>query len=273
MSLYDRVLKPKTYKLTSGEVVYEKRSKTPLILLLLLICLIISANITGFSLKVLIKNFGEFFVILKEIFHPNMDYFNSVIEPLFDTIKMSFLGSFMGAFVAIFFAFLASNNMIKNRIVNIVVKILFSIIRTIPTLVSALIFTYIFGLGTFAGTCAIFLFSFSYVGKLLYEQIETVNMGAYEALISMGYTTPMAFIKGIIPQILPNYLSTSLYNFEGNVRYAAILGYVGAGGLGLLINENINWRDYNRVGTILLALLITVFLIENISGYFRKKLN
>lgn len=57
------------------------------------------------------------------------------------------------------------------------------------------------------------------------------------------------------------------------MRYAAILGYVGAGGLGLLINENINWRDYNRVGMILLMLLITVFVIENISSYFRRKLN
>lgn len=171
------------------------------------------------------------------------------------------------------FAFLASTNMINNRAINWIVRLMFSIIRTIPTLVSALIATYIFGLGTFAGTVAIFLFSFSYVGKLTYEQIETVNMGAFDAMISLGFTKTMAFIKGIIPQILPNYLSTALYNFEGNVRYAAILGYVGAGGLGLLINENINWRDYNRVGTILLTLLVTVFLIENISSHFRRKLN
>lgn len=273
MSLYDKIFKPKVYKLSNGKLVYEKRSRMPFILSVLFIFSFISIKITGFSLSVLIKNFGEFFIILKEIFNPNLSYFKSVIEPLFDTIKMSFLGSFLGAFVAIFFSFLASNNMVKSKIINSLTKLFFSIIRTIPTLVSALIFTYIFGLGTFAGTCAIFLFSFSYVGKLLYEQIETVNMGAYEALISMGYTSPLAFIKGIIPQILPYYLSTSLYNFEGNVRYAAILGYVGAGGLGLLINENINWRDYNRVGTILLALLITVFLIENISHYFRNKLN
>ncbi len=272
MSLYDKIFKPKKYTLSSGEVVYEKRSRTVPILILFILFTIISMKLTGFSLKLLIKNIHQFFTILKDIFRPELSYWPSVIKPLLDTIKMSFLGSFLGALVSIVFAFLASNNMVKSKIINSLVKLLFSIIRTIPTLVSALIATYIFGLGTFAGTIAIFLFSFSYVGKLLYEQIETVNMGAYEALISMGYTNTMAFMKGIIPQILPNYLATSLYNFEGNVRYAAILGYVGAGGLGLLINQNINWREYNRVGTILLALLITVFVIENISGHFRKKI-
>ena len=72
---------------------------------------------------------------------------------------------------------------------------------------------------------------------------------------------------------MPTYISTSLFNFEGNVRYASILGYVGAGGLGLLINENIGWRDYERVGTILFSLLITVFIIEQISRYCRHKLS
>lgn len=273
MNFYDKIFKPKKYTLPSGKVVLERQTKTIPIAIFFIIFTIISVKITGFSLRVLTNNIEKLFTILSDIFKPNLGYFKTVIKPLFDTIKMSFLGSFLGALVAMPFAFLASTNMINNRAINWIVRLMFSIIRTIPTLVSALIATYIFGLGTFAGTVAIFLFSFSYVGKLTYEQIETVNMGAFDAMISLGFTKTMAFIKGIIPQILPNYLSTSLYNFEGNVRYAAILGYVGAGGLGLLINENINWRDYNRVGTILLTLLVTVFLIENISSHFRRKLN
>lgn len=74
------------------------------------------------------------------------------------------------------------------------------------------------------------------------------------------------------PQVLPNYLSTSLFCFEGNVRYAAILGYVGAGGIGLLLDEGLGWRDYPSVGMILLMLIITVYLIEQVSEHFRKKL-
>lgn len=273
MSFYEKIVKPKKYTLSSGKVVYEKPSVTIPVVMALLLFTALSVKITGFSLNTFVKNFHKLLAILNPMFKPNFSYLPSVVKPLLDTIKMSFLGSFLGAILAVPFAFLASTNMVRNKIVNWIVRLLFSIIRTIPTLVSALIATYIFGLGTFAGTVAIFLFSFSYVGKLTYEQIETVNMGSFEAMISMGYTKVMAFIKSVMPQILPFYLSTALYNFEGNVRYAAILGYVGAGGLGLLINENINWRDYNRVGMILLTLLVTVFIIENISSHFRRKLN
>jgi len=81
-----------------------------------------------------------------------------------------------------------------------------------------------------------------------------------------------SFWYAIFPQVLPNYLSTSLFFFEGNVRYAAILGYVGAGGIGLLLNEGLGWRDYPSVGMILLMLIITVYIIEKISEHFRKQL-
>ncbi|MBP2025371.1 phosphonate ABC transporter, permease protein PhnE [Peptoniphilus stercorisuis] len=273
MSLFDKIFPPKKHKLSSGSIVYEKRTRNIIIIPLILIMFFVSIKITGFNFTMLIENGKNFFTILKDIFRPNMSYLKNVINPLIDTIKMSFLGSFLGAILSVPFAFLASTNMVNNKFINWIVRILFSIMRTIPTLVNALIATYIFGLGTFAGTVAIFIFSFSYVGKLTYEQIETVNMGAFEAMISMGYTKSMAFIKGIIPQILPVYLSTALYNFEGNVRYAAILGYVGAGGLGLLLNENVAWREYQNTGTILLCLLATVFVIETITSHFRRKLN
>ncbi|MDO5716284.1 MAG: phosphonate ABC transporter, permease protein PhnE [Tissierellia bacterium] len=273
MNLYDRIFKPRPMTLSNGKVVYEKRSRTPLVLLILLLLTYGSMRMTGFSLYTLQERGVEFFNILGKIFHPNLSFMKHIWGPLFDTIKMSFLGSFCGAFFAMFFAYLASTNMIKSKFVVMPVRFLFSLIRTIPTLVNALIATYIFGLGTLAGTIAIFLFSFSYVGKLMYEQIETVDMGPFEAMMSMGFSKPRAFYHGILVQILPNYLSVSLYNFEGNVRYAAILGYVGAGGIGLMLSENISWRQWDNVGTILLAVFGTVFVIESISTHFRKKLN
>ena len=139
-------------------------------------------------------------------------------------------------------------------------------------LVAALIATYIWGLGTMAGTVAIAVFTFAYVGKQLYELIETVDMGAYEAMEAMGAGRAQAFLAAIQPQVLPAYLSVCLFCFEGNVRYAAILGYVGAGGLGLILNEKIGWREYDSVGMILVVLFGTVLLIEALSHYIRKKL-
>ena len=97
-------------------------------------------------------------------------------------------------------------------------------------------------------------------------------MGAYEAAQALGASKPRSFFNAIIPQVLPAYLSTCLFCFEGNVRHAAILGYVGAGGLGLILNEKIGWREYSSVGMILVALFSAVVIIEMLSHYLRNKL-
>lgn len=273
MNLFDKIFPPKQYKLKDGSLVLEKRSRALVIVPIFLVLVYLSARATKFNLALLIENFKQFEYIISRLFNPNFGYLNKAIEPLFETLKMSLLGSFLGAALSLPFAYLASSNMVENSFVNWIVKLLFSIMRTIPTIVNATIATFIFGFGALAGTVAIFIFSFSYVGKLTFEQIENSNMGAFEALMSMGYTRPMAFIKAIIPQILPTFLSTSLYNFEGNVRYASILGYVGAGGIGVLIKHNIGLRQYDNLGAVLVCILITIVIIENISLYLRSKLN
>ena len=272
MQLYDKIFKPKTIVLENGKTIEEKRSRTPMVLIILFIACAISVKVTGFKMSTLLTRGNQFFVILERMFPPKFSYINSIWTPLFDTIKMSFLGSFIGSALAIPMALIASSNIIKNKVVIALSRFFLSIVRTLPTLVTALIATYIFGLGTTAGTTAIAIFTFSYMGKLLYEQIETVDMGPFEAMESMGSTNIRSFISAILPQILPGYLSNSLYCFEGNVRYASILGYVGAGGLGLILNENIGWREYDKVGMILLVLFITVVLIEWISHWLRSKL-
>ncbi|HLR21548.1 MAG TPA: phosphonate ABC transporter, permease protein PhnE [Tissierellaceae bacterium] len=273
MSIFDKIFPPKNIDLPNGKVSVKPRSKTPIIVLIVLVFTYISFKVTEFDLSVLFRRGKEFFVILGELSPPNWDYLSYIWTPLFDTIKMSLFGSTLGALVSIPIAILASNNIISNKFITSVTKLFLSVLRTLPTLVTALIATYIFGLGTMAGTVAIFLFSLSYVGKLLYEQIETVDMGGFEAMESMGFTKFYAFKYAIFPVVLPSYLSTALFNFEGNVRYAAILGYVGAGGIGLILNEKLGWRDYPSVGMILLSLLVTVFIIESISEHFRKKLD
>ena len=108
---------------------------------------------------------------------------------------------------------------------------------------------------------------------MLYESIETIDMGPFEAMESMGAGRIRAFAAACMPQILPTYLSHCLYSFEMNIRAASILGYVGAGGLGILIDERIGWRDYNGLGTVLLTLFIAVFIIENLSQFLRSKLS
>ena len=273
MKLYDRIFKPKKYELPNGKTVEERFSRLPVVLLLLLVCTVISVHITGFNFEVLGRNGSKFFDILKAMFPPKTSYMPKIWQPLWDTIKMSVLGSFIGAVLAIPAAILASSNIISSKAVLALQRLFLSLVRTLPTLVCALIATYIFGLGTMAGTFAIAVFTFAYIGKQLFEVIETVDMGPFEAMEALGATKMQAFRTAVFPQVLPTYLSVSLFCLEGNVRYASILGYVGAGGLGLIMNEKIGWREYDSVGMILIVLFITVIAIEGISHVIRKHLS
>lgn len=270
--MYHKIFKPQVFHLPTGERVDERRSMAPVYLVLVVLVLIFSLHYTEFRFAALFEKGNRFWDILLEMVPPNKAYFKSIVRPLSDTVKMSFVGSLLGSLSAVPFAVLASSNMIRSKLVNGIIRLLLTFLRTLPTLVTALIATYVFGLGTFAGTVAIFLFSFSYIGKQLFEQIETVDMGPFEAVESLGASRPKAFLITIVPQLLPAYLSVSLFNFEGNVRYAAILGYVGAGGIGIILNDRINNRDYPSVGMILIVLLVTVIAIELLSRFIRKKL-
>ena len=196
-----------------------------------------------------------------------------LMNALTDTIKMSIMGSLIGATLALPIAVLSSTNINKNGVVVWFLRILLMVIRTLPTLIIAKFAALIFGLGTFAGTMAIIVFTFGIVAKMMYESIETIDMGAFEATESFGANKFQSFWSACMPQILPTYLSYCLYSLEMNIRAAAILGYVGAGGLGILINEFIGWRDYESLGAVLLALFVVVLIIENTSETLRKKLS
>ena len=271
--LFDRVFKPQIITLPNGKTVARPRSRMPLIAACIIALVWVSIQLTGFDLGIIVQRGHQFTYILNRIFHPDFSYFSKVVSPLFDTIKMSILGSVLGATLALPFAVVASTNINKSGWIVSLCRFFLNIIRTLPTLVIAKFAALIFGLGTFAGTVAITVFTFGVVSKMMYEAIETIDMGAFEAMESAGGDKFQSFRVACFPQILPTYLSYCLYSLEMNIRAAAILGYVGAGGLGLLINERIGWRDYEGLGMVLLALFVVVFLIENTSQYLRRKLS
>ena len=271
--LFDRIFKPEIITLKNGSTVARPRSRTPLIAAILIAVVWASIQLTGFDIGIIIRRGHQFTYILARIFHPNFSYFGKVVGPLLDTIKMSILGSVLGATLALPFAVVASTNINKSALAVSLCRFLLNIIRTLPTLVIAKFAALIFGLGTFAGTVAITVFTFGVVSKMMYEAIETIDMGAFEAMESAGGDKFQSFRTACFPQILPTYLSYCLYSLEMNIRAAAILGYVGAGGLGILIDERIGWRDYNGLGSVLLTLFIAVFVIENLSQFLRSKLS
>ena len=273
LTLYDRVFKPQRIVLENGHTVLRKRSRTPAIVLLLAVAVYLSLKATVFSMSVVINKFSKMLDLLVKIFQPNWEFFPKVVSPLVDTIKMSILGTVIGCVIALPVAILASSNINKNIVVVSIFRFILALIRTLPTLIIALVCALIFSLGTFSGTIAIAIFTFGIVAKMLFESIETIDMGPFEAMEALGANKFQAFWSACVPQILPVYLSHSLYCFEMNVRASAILGYVGAGGLGITINERIGWRDYNSLGVVLLSLFVVVVAIDFFSEYLRRKLS
>ena len=265
-TLYDKVFKPQKITLANGHSVLRRRSRTPLIVLLLALAIYLSLEMTGFDMGIIVSKFSKMLDLMKKILRPDWTFFPKVVSPLIDTIKMSILGTVIGCLLALPVAILSSSNINHNLLI-------LALIRTLPTLIIALVCALIFSLGTFSGTVAIAIFTFGIVAKMLFESIETIDMGPFEAMEALGANKFQAFWSACVPQILPVYLSHSLYCFEMNVRASAILGYVGAGGLGITINERIGWRDYNSLGMVLLSLFVVVVAIDFFSEYLRRKLS
>lgn len=272
-ALFDKIFKPEVITLPNGHSTIRKKSRVPLIIAVLLVVVYVSIQATGFSLSAITANVSKITAILAKLFQPDWSFLPKVYGPLIDTIKMSVLGTIIGCALALPVSILASSNINKNMVIVSALRFILSLVRTIPTLIIALVCALVFSLGTFSGTLAISVFTFGVVSKMLYESIETIDMGPFEAMEAMGANKAYAFWSACMPQILPVYLSHCLYCFEMNIRASAILGYVGAGGLGITINERIGWRDYNALGTVLLCLFVVVTFIEFFSEYLRKKLS
>ena len=274
LNLIKKIFLPDTFVLSNGKSIKEKFNWGPYITIVVVILVIISAQITNVDINVWIKNGKNFVQMIDDMFPPNFDFFSVMFKPMVATIMMSLLGTLIAAVLALPVSFyLSSNPEFKlNKYLLTSNRTLLGLLRTLPVLVYAKLIALIFGSGAFSGMIAIAIFTFPICVKMMYEQIETVDMGPYEAMISTGASRARSIICSVFPQVKGYYYSTVLYNFEMNVRSAAILGYVGAGGIGVLINTHLTWRAYSNTGLMLIVLVLTVIIIESTSRYLRRKL-
>lgn len=238
------------------------RRAWPLLLILLFLA---AAKMTGCSLSLFWSRKSHLSDILTQMFPPDWSYAGRIVMPLLTTIQMSVTGTFLGALLALFASPFCAGNLDSPGLVRSLLRILVQILRSFPALILALLATFLFGLGTFAGTWAIFLYTFAIMTRLTYEDIENTVPGPYRALSSMGISPAKAFFRAVFPEIAPSYFTNALYLLETNVRHSSILGYVGAGGIGLLLNEKMSWLEYGRVGMILVLLFFAVLAIETLS--------
>lgn len=235
--------------------------------------LIGSAWFAGFNIFEVLGNLDQTFRLLKRLFiWPDWAYAGKIVGPLLETVQMAIIGSFLGAIFAFPVSLLAADNFIENKYINTPVRLVLNVFRTIPALVLAALFVAVFGIGSFAGIVALFVFSFGLISKLTYESIEAIDYGQVEAITSLGGNKLIVLRYAIIPQILPQFMSYALYAFEVNVRAAAVLGYVGAGGIGQTYERNLAFRLFDRVGMIIIVSFAAVLIIDLISSSIRKRL-
>ncbi|MGR3741216.1 phosphonate ABC transporter, permease protein PhnE [Companilactobacillus sp. DQM5] len=217
--------------------------------------------------------------IFSGLFNPDWSYVyngsgEDLVSLIIQTLAIAFLGTFISAILSVPFAFLSAH--IKKggrKFKSQTGKVILIIIRTFPEIVLAIMFIKAVGPGAFAGVLALSIHSIGMLGKLFSETLENADFGPSEAITSVGANKSQVLFFATLPTVLPEFLSLTLYRFEIAVRSASILGMVGAGGIGTPLIFAIQTRSWNRVGIILIGIIITVTLIDFISGILRKKLS
>jgi phosphonate transport system permease protein len=168
-------------------------------------------------------------------------------------------------------AFLAARNTTFNRATYALGRLVMSVSRSVDSLIWALIFIIVVGPGSLAGALAVAVRSIGFVSKLFAEGIEEIDRGQVEAIVATGAGRFKVLLYGIVPQIRPVFAGVTIYRWDINIRESTVLGIVGAGGIGFVLNTAILGLEWSRVGLILLVILGVVVVSEAVSAYLRKR--
>ncbi len=199
-----------------------------------------------------------------------------VLSQIAVTVQMALVGTFLAAIFAMPLSFLAARNVTAGspfmRSVFYATRLFLNVLRGVPTLIIALILVAAVGLGPFAGVMAIAIHSLTELGKLYSEAIENADKGPVEALESTGAAGVNVVRWAILPQVLPLFISYTIYNFEINFRSSLVLGLVGAGGIGYFINEKMASGQYDQMIVGVIAIVVVVNIIDFASSWLRSRL-
>lgn len=200
----------------------------------------------------------------------NNTFPQTIVGATLETVQMALAGTFLALLVAFPLGFLAARNTTPHPAVYKSIRLVLNFLRTIPDLALGLLFVAAVGLGAFAGTMALAIHTATVLGKLLSESVENIDEGIVEAIraTGAGYTQILSF--AVLPQILPDLISFTLYRLETNIRAASVLGLIGAGGIGYLMNTSFRTFQYQEAAAIVLVLIALVMLVDYLSSRLRN---
>lgn len=208
---------------------------------------------------------------LRRMLPPDFSVLGHALRGAAQTLQIAIVGTAIAAVLALPVGFLAARNVSPPWLFYGARSVL-NLFRAIDTLVYALIFVAAVGLGPFPGVLAVVVYTATVLAKLYSEAIEAIDPGPVEAVAATGATRLQLLRWGVLPQLVPQFLSFTLYRFETNIRAAAILGFVGAGGIGFYIQTYLRMLNYPAASTVLLVLIVLVMMVDFASSRLRARL-
>jgi phosphonate transport system permease protein len=202
---------------------------------------------------------------------PDWAAFGSAFSATVQSIEMAWLGTILGIIVSFPLSFLAAST-VAPAWVRIPLRGLFGLLRSVPEVVIAVIILSVTGLTPFTGALAIGVGSVGTLGKWGYEAMESVDQGPMEAALTCGASHAQVLRWGLWPTVAPEVFAFWLYRFEINVRASAILGLIGAGGIGSMLVQNVQYRNWSTVGTLFIVVVVVTMMIDQVSGRVRTKI-
>ena len=267
------------FQLTHHEPMdYFKFPYVWLIAILLITTLICGFNVTQISLIELLSSHGFLGVrrIFMSLFNPDFSIINVALAAVIETFFIAFMATILAMPFAFCISFFASLNLMQRTIFHgiayVIFRVMLNFTRSIEPLVWAIIFSVWVGIGPFAGMLALMLHSISALSKLYSEQIENIDQGPQDMIVSTGANTFQMIWFGVLPQIIIPFLSFTIYRWDINLRMATIIGFVGGGGIGQILIQYQGLAQWHRVGTIILVVGLVVSLMDYVSMVARQKL-
>ena len=224
------------------------------------------------DLDAIARNWGNGAERIAKLFRPDLSVLPRTWAPLIETMEMALVGTAVAAALAIPMSLWAARPSNPHTAMRMAVRFVLNVVRAVPDLVYATILVAMVGVGALPGVITLILFDLGIVVKLVSEAVDSADASYMEAGRAAGGTQTQINRLTALPQMWPAYASQVLYSLELNVRVSAILGIVGAGGLGRLIDEVRGFYRYDALATIILEILVVVILIELLSNFLRKRL-
>ena len=234
-----------------------------------------SIDVLKIPIERVLSMFGRLgHMVANRLLPPEMAYAAEprVLESIVETIEMSILGATIGTLVTMPLAWFAAWNVTPSRAVLYpLARAIIVVTRGMPTLMWAMVLVAIFGFGPFAGMLALVKATIGFAGKLMAEQIEAIDMKRVEAIRATGANEEDVLCYAVIPQVWPNWVGIIIYNWDTQLRNSTILGFVGAGGMGLYLREQISVIEYQTAMAIIVVIIGMVVLSETASHYLRHR--